>query len=140
MHAHSPSRHKNIILRFLAFLASPAEIFGYYMDGTDLCYHCGISIALPSAYYNPLLSFIYFLAGFIIGEVMIILPYLKVIIAMLLSFIFHHMFCAAVFSCCLWMPYDPSEEITLSFYKDAQKELQKKALYLCMGLVVSVVL
>ena len=136
MHEHTPITHKNIILRCLALLCSPVKVFRYYIDGYDICSQCGTTIALPYAYYGPVASILYILAGIGISIIMFVVPYLKEILALLILIVFHHVFSAIVFGCFPWIVFDPSERSTRAFFEDAKKALTKKSACYVIGLIV----
>ena len=136
MHEHTPITHKNMILQCLAFLCSPVKVFRYYTDGSDICCQCGTPIALPYAYYSPVSSVLYILAGIGISMIMVIVPYLEELIALLLLIVFHHVFSAIVFGCFTWIDFDSSVRSTQAFCEDAKRELMKKTICYVVGLVI----
>ena len=136
MHEHTPSPHNNMILRCLAFLCSPVKVFRYYTDGSDICAQCETTIALPYAYYSPVSSILYILAGIGISMIMAVVPYLEELIALLLLIVFHHMFSAIVFGCFPWIDFDSSVRSIRAFCEDAKKELTKKSICYAIGVVI----
>jgi hypothetical protein len=136
MHEHTPRKHKSRFIAFFHLLISPHKVFTYYINGADICGVCGTHITVPHLYYSPITNVLYAMFGLVLFLGVTPIPYLHFLVIVLGILLFHHVYSAAVFAFAPWDAYDPGERSAGSCAAQAKRELEKKAFWLIIGLLI----